>query len=131
MIRNTGSGTRYMIAVDLSNHWLCIFRGSAGNWTLYQNWIISNGKHSSPTVTGDFTTGAKGYSFGHGYTCYYYTQFYNDYLFHSVKYYEGTRSIMDGRLGKYVSMGCVRMEIGNAQWIYDNIPSGTHVKVYN
>lgn len=27
-------------------------------------------------------------------------------------------------------MGCVRLEIGNAKWIYDNIPSGTHVVVY-
>ncbi len=129
--RNLSSNTGYLITVDLSNHWLCIFKGGRGNWTMDRNWIISNGKKTSPTVTGDFTTQAKGYSFGHGYTCYYYTQFYGDYLFHSIKYKEGTRIVSDGRLGQYVSMGCVRMEIDNAKWIYDHIPTGTHVKVYN
>ena len=34
------------------------------------------------------------------------------------------------RVGIPLSHGCVRLEIGNAKWIYDNIPSGTHVVVY-
>lgn len=52
------------------------------------------------TVKGEFTVGSKGYVFGHGYSYYYWTQFYGDYLFHSVKYNEGTSDIQDGRLGQ-------------------------------
>lgn len=72
----------------------------------------------------------KGYVFGHGYSCYYYTQFYNDYLFHSVLYNEGTRVVQDGRLGQHLSHGCVRLAIENAKWIYDNIPCGTKVVIW-
>ena len=37
---------------------------------------------------------------------------------------------MDGRLGMNISAGCVRMQIDQAKWIYDNIPRGTKVVVY-
>lgn len=124
------SSTAYFIAVDLSNHRVVVMQGSRGNWTPVQNWTVSTGAPSSPTVLGDFTVGSRGYSFGHGYTCYYWTQFYGDYLFHSVLYNEGTRTIQDGRLGYSISAGCVRMNIDNAKWIHDVIPSGTHVKTY-
>ena len=91
----------------------------------------STGAPSSPTVLGNYTiTGYRMYSFGHGYTCYYATQFWGDYLFHSVPYNEGTHTIQDGRLGYSVSLGCVRLAINNAKWIYDTIPAGTFVKTY-
>jgi hypothetical protein len=38
---------------------------------------------------------------------------------------------MDGRLGMGLSHGCVRLDINNAKWIYDNIPRNTTVVVYN
>ncbi|KAA8501054.1 L,D-transpeptidase family protein [Mediterraneibacter catenae] len=69
--------------------------------------------------------------FGSGYTCWYYTQFYGNYLFHSVLYNPGSMSsIQDGRLGINASHGCVRLSLSNAKWIYDNIPSSTKVVVY-
>ena len=125
-----GSNTNYLILVDLTNHWLTIFKRNNGSWQAYKDWQISCGAPSTPTVVGHYTVGSRGYSFGHGYTCYYWTQFYGDYLFHSVKYYEGTFKIMDGRLGRSISQGCVRMNINNAKWINQNIPSGTHVYIY-
>ena len=124
------SSTRYLITVDLTKHWLCVFTGSSGNWKPYKDWQVSTGRSSSPTVTGTFTVGYKQFSFGHGYTCYYATQFYNDYLFHSVLYREGTYSILDGRLGQSISAGCVRMPIERAKWIYNNIPTGTTVRTF-
>ncbi|MGN0204636.1 MAG: L,D-transpeptidase family protein [Coprococcus sp.] len=129
-IKNTSSQTNYFIVVDSNSTRTMIFKGSKGNWIPVYDWICSTGKPSTPTVKGTFTVGAKGYSFGSGYTCYYYTQFYGDYLFHSVLYYEGTKKIMDGTLGEQVSHGCVRLDINNAKWIYDNIPRGTKVYVY-
>lgn len=65
-----------------------------------------------------------------GYTCYYYTQFYGDYLFHSIPYYQGTFNPMDSRMGMHISQGCVRLPIGRAKWIWDNVPLATKVVIY-
>jgi len=125
-----GSSTNYYIAVDVKNHRTIVMKNMGGAWKVEKNWICSVGAPSTPTVLGNYEVGIKGYSFGSGYTCYYYTQFYGDYLFHSVKYYEGTFKVKDGRLGQDVSEGCVRLQIDNAKWIYNNIPEGTHVETY-
>ena len=60
----------------------------------------------------------------------YCTQIYGDYLFHSTLYREGTFIHKDNRLGMHLSAGCVRLDISNAKWIYDNIPSRSTVVVY-
>lgn len=125
------SSTRWLILADTRNECAVgVFEGSRGNWTLRKYWAAGPGRPSTPTVRGQFTVTGKGYVFGHGYSCYYYTQFYGDYLFHSIKYYQGTRRVMDGRLGQRVSAGCVRLAISNAKWLYDNIPYGTKVVTY-
>ena len=123
--------TNYFIAVDLTNHWVCIFQGSKGSRKLIKSWQCSTGAPGSSTPTGEYTTGYKQYSFGSGYTVYYATAFIGyEYLFHSIKYNEGTFNVQDGRLGQSVSEGCIRLALSNAKWIYDNIPSGTKVKIY-
>ena len=124
------SNTKWLLAVDTKNNYVGVFSGKKGSWTLKKYWRCSSGASSTPTPTGTYKVTGKGYSFGHGYTCYYYTQFWGDYLFHSVKYYQGTRKILDGRLGMNISAGCVRLDIANAQWIYNNIPLGTRVVIY-
>ena len=53
-----------------------------------------------------------------------------NYLFHSVLYSKYNGSLMDGRVGIPLSHGCVRLQIDNAKWIYDNIPRGTKVVIY-
>lgn len=124
------SATSYLILVDTQNCRVGIYYGRYGAWAPVKEFICSPGAPSTPTVKGQFTVQDKGYVFGHGYSCYYYTQFYNDYLFHSVLYYQDTFRIQDGRLGQHLSHGCVRLAIDNAKWIYDNIPRGTKVVVW-
>ena len=120
------SNTRYLILVDTTANRVGIYSGSVGKWN-----EVTTGAKSTPTVKGTFTVQGKGKSFGSGYTCWYYTQFYGNYLFHSVLYKQGSMSvIIDGRLGINASHGCVRLNINNAKWIYDNIPRGTKVVVY-
>ena len=121
------SSTPYLILSDYYGCRVTVYMGSQGNWKPLYCWTSSPGAYSTPTVMGTFQVGDRGYSFGHGYTCYYWTQFYGDYLFHSIKYYEGTWTPMDGRLGYNVSQGCVRLDPNNAYWIYKNIPRGTTV----
>ena len=125
-----GSNTGYLVMVDTTNNYLGVFTGSYGNWSLLKFWRCSTGASSTPTVLGQFTVGAKGYSFGSGYTCYYYTQFFGDYLIHSIKYYQNTFSVLDGRLGMNISHGCVRLPLDEARWIYSTIPTGTKVVTY-
>lgn len=124
------SNTNWLILVDTSRCITSIYTGSWNNWSLNRRYVCSTGKASTPTVIGEYQVYGKGYSFGHGYTCYYYTQFYGDYLFHSSPYYVNSNRVMDPTMGVPSSAGCVRLEIQNAKWIYDIIPYGTKVVTY-
>ncbi len=125
------SNTNWLILVDTKANKVAIYSGSRGNWTEKKYWSCTTGAAGSPTVKGYFTVQSKGPSFGSGYTCWYYTQFYGNYLFHSILYNPGSKtSVQDGRLGINASHGCVRLSLTNAKWIYDNIPRGTKVYVY-
>ena len=63
--------------------------------------------------------------------------------FHSVPYYSKPVKGEDGKLhwndleyeeynklGSLASAGCIRLAVIDAKWIYDNIPSGTKVEIY-
>ena len=122
------SATSYLILVDCWSNRVAVYQWDNG-WFAVQEWSCTTGANNC-TVKGEFSTNLKGYSFGRGFTCYYYTQFYGDYLFHSVLYYQNSNRVMDGRLGINASHGCVRLAIENAKWIYDVIPRGTKVVTY-
>ena len=124
------SSTGWLILVNCTKNRVSIFRGSQGNWSRIKYWVCTTGKPNTPTIKGVHYIGGRGYSFGHGYTCYYWTQIYGEYLFHSTKYKEGTFIPSDPRLGGNYSMGCVRLAIGNAKYIHDNVPTGTTVVTY-
>ncbi len=126
------STTNWLILTNCTTNRVGIFYGSKGSWDLRYYFTCSCGKSSTPTKKGVFTVGIKGKCFsGDTYTCWYYTQFSGNYLFHSVLYKKGSiTTITDGRLGQNLSHGCVRLSITNAKWIYDNIPTGTKVVTY-
>ena len=125
------SATPYLLLVNRSRHKVYIFQGYRGNWKQIREWSCGDGAASTPTVEGTFKVQNRGYYFDSGSArCYWWTQFYGNYLFHSVLYHkDGT--LMDGRVGMALSHGCVRLEIQNAKWIYDTIPSGSTVVVYH
>lgn len=56
-------------------------------------------------------------------------------LFHSVPYASKNKASLYwekyNKLGQQASMGCVRLTVEDAKWIYDNCPSGTTVEVYD
>lgn len=124
------SSTNYLILVDRASCVVGVYSGSKGKWSQRYIWSCAPGKASTPTVSGEFNVAAKGYYFDSGNSrCFYFTQFKGNYLFHSVLYHKNG-TLQDGRVGIPLSHGCVRLEIANAKWIYDNIPAGTHVVVY-
>ena len=124
------SPTGWLIMVDVNKTKLGVYRGSRGSWRRVNKWDVSCGKSSTPTVRGVYSVSGRGYSFGHGYTAYWFTSWNGPYLFHSVLYHEGTMKELDGRLNGHISGGCIRMNINNAKWIHDNIPDGTTVVTY-
>lgn len=56
-------------------------------------------------------------------------------LFHSVYYSSADPSTLSynayNRLGTAASHGCVRLNVADAKWIYDNCPSGTKIHIYD
>lgn len=128
--QNYESSTKYLILVDTKNCRVAIYEGKKGNWSNIHYYKCAPGKASTPTVKGEFTVKARGYYFDSGNSrCFWYTQFYGNYLFHSTLYNKNG-TIQDNRTGIPLSHGCVRLEIQYAKWIYDNIPRNTKVVVY-
>lgn len=138
------SNTNYLILVNLVDKVTKIYKKSGQEWKVEKAWLCTVGDSSKDwsTVSGEFYIGqsTEGYSYTRGssfndyegHTLYYWTRFYNGYLFHSILYDEGTYnvSLYGNELGEELSHGCVRLRIENAKWIYDNIPDNTKVIVY-
>ncbi len=63
----------------------------------------------------------------------YVTGFYGDYLFHSVPYRKTSADSLKtdefNKLGDYASQGCVRLQVSDAKWVYDNLSMNTVVQV--
>ena len=125
------SATSYIVMVDRSAHRVGIYKGGKGFWENIAYWRCANGKPSTPSPAGVFSIGSKGYYFDSGrFRCFWYTQYYGNYLFHSYLCWPDG-SVADGRLGQALSHGCIRLNMDNAKWMYDNIPYGTKVVIYN
>ena len=124
------SSTQWLMLVDTTGCRTGIYRGRQRAWQPVKEWSCCVGAPDTPTPKGQYTVTGKGYSFGRGYTCYYYTQFWGDYLFHSILFNQGTFNVQDGRLGMQISHGCIRLPLADAKWVYDNIPYGTKVAIY-
>ena len=129
-IRYLTSPTDWLLAVDTYNCLTGVYHKTSAGWEEAALWYCSPGTYYTPTVKGTFAVDSKGYYFdSYGVRCYWWTQFYGDYLFHSTTYYTNGAP-KDTRLGMNLSHGCVRLATSNAKWIYDNIPAGTTVQVW-
>ena len=69
----------------------------------------------------------------------YATRITGNILFHSVPYTDGWKTSAKGtlewweydKLGTSASLGCIRLTVEDAKWIYDNIVAGTTVEFYS
>ena len=131
---NQASSTNYIMIVDRSAHRVGVFKGRKNSWTNVKYYKCCVGKPSTPTISGTYTVGSKGKYFDTGTKgrCWYYTQISGNYLFHSVIYdrQNSPKKIIDNSMDAAVSHGCVRLDLENAKWIYDNIPKNTKVIIY-
>ncbi len=123
---NQDSPTNYIVIVDRAAHRVGVFKGSKYNWADTKYYKCCVGKPSTPTISGTYYIKSRGKYFDTGTKgrCWYFTQINGNYLFHSVIYdrQNSPKRIIDNSMDAAVSHGCVRLDLENAKWIYDNIP---------
>ncbi|MGN0253135.1 MAG: L,D-transpeptidase [Lachnospiraceae bacterium] len=65
----------------------------------------------------------------------YAVRFNKSIMFHSVPYYKTKKNSLEwqdyNKLGKPASLGCIRLAVADAKWIFDNCKRGTEVEVYS
>lgn len=126
---------KYSITVNKETNCVTVYSiESDGTYTPFKAMICSVGANNA-TPSGSFTTKAK-YTwrplFGNVYGQYA-TRINGNILFHSV-YYKTTspdtlKAEEYNKLGTSASMGCIRLTVEDAKWIYDNCPVGTRVDI--
>ena len=100
----------------------------------YKAFICSPGR---ATPIGVFRSGmnARWLAFDGGQYGQYTKNITKDFWFHSVMYNGKDETKLDwnayNRLGTVCSHGCVRLQAGDAYWIYTNCPVGTTVEIYD
>jgi len=121
----------FKIEVDLSMQMVFVFYKDS----LIKEMICSGGTEEKPTPPGEFRTSDKGLDFWsdkYNMRVYYWIRFYNEYLFHSVPFDEEGNMIEEEyeKLGSPASHGCIRLKLDDAEWLYEKLPSGVRVRVY-
>lgn len=125
----------YQIKINKTANCVTIYKqNKAGKYKAVKALVCSTGY---ATKTGTYSLGEKIRWHVLDGPCYgqYCTRIYGGVLFHSV-WYTGKNNPATlsasayNKLGTIASHGCVRLTVAGAKWIYDNVPSGTKVIIY-
>ena len=129
------AASAYQIKINKQQNCVTIYKsGANGKYKPVKAMVCSTGY---ATPVGTFPLGEKMRWHTLMGPCYgqYCTRIHGGILFHSVWYYKQTPSSLSAsafnKLGVTASHGCVRLSVADAKWIYDNVPSGSPVTVYN
>lgn len=128
---NIKSPTDYLLITDLKNKYTYVFKKENKEWAQIYKWKCTVGKPQTPTITGMFYIDGRKPGFGtDDYSVKYATRIKDGYYYHSVLYDSTGSYLIDGRLGKAISHGCIRLDTDNAEWIYKNIPDTTTILIH-
>lgn len=133
------AGLPYYIKINRQQNVVTVYRqNSKGEYTVPVKAMTCSTGANNATPTGTFSISQKyrwhkmmGDVYGQ-----YCSRIHGGVLFHSV-YYNNTPDPSKlsytayNRLGSQASHGCVRLNVADAKWIYDNCPSGTKVYIYD
>lgn len=133
----TSAADKYYIKVNYGAQVVTVYeRDSNGKYTIPVKAMVCSTGTYTPT-SGVYRTLGKGNWWPLMGDVYgqYSTWICGDILFHSVPYLtSGDKSSLEywayDQLGQRVSMGCVRLTVADAMWIYNNCPVGTQVEFY-
>ena len=128
-------GFPYLVAINRTTQTVTVYEKDAeGNYTVpHSSMICSTG---DATPLGEFYTTdqytwrlLEGNVYGQ-----YATRITGSILFHSVPYFKQDKATLESeefnKLGTPASLGCIRLQIKDCKWIYDECPSGTRVILY-
>lgn len=132
----TQAASTYQIKINKQQNCVTIYKlGAGGKYKPVKAMVCSTGY---ATQTGSYSLGSKMRWHTLDGPCYgqYCTRIYGGVLFHSVWYtgYNNPATLSASsynKLGTTASHGCVRLTVADAKWIYDNVPSGSSVIIYN
>lgn len=128
----------YTIYVNRSLNCVTVMQQTEdGTQTPVKTMVCSCGREGSETPEGTFHTSdyyewrkMVDNTYGR-----YAVRFHGKILFHSVPYMEESPDTLEweeyNKLGENASLGCVRLSVQDAKWIYDNCKKGTTVTVYS
>ena len=129
----------YLIKVNRVMNCVTVYtKDSKGNFTVpYKAMACSTGKYINNTPTGTFKTSSK-YPWRlmvDGTQSQYAYRIHGGILFHSVPCYYASKDQLEveefNKLGSPASLGCIRLTVEDAKWLYDNCPYGTTVEIYD
>lgn len=132
----------YYVKVNRSQNVVMVYAlDRGGEYTkLAKTYVASTGAPESETPLGIFTVSDRyealylvGYVWGH-----YAVRIDGPIFFHSVPYFTKGEPHWDNleyleynKLGEGASAGCVRLATIDVKWIYENIPAGTTVEIFD
>lgn len=112
--------------VDKKTQRLTIYRNGA----VVKHWKISTAKPGANTPKGEYIIPNRKSGFRSGALyCRYAVRVVGRIYFHEIPNRRGNYREFERMLGKPASAGCIRVPVGAAKWIYDNVPNGTKVIV--
>ena len=132
---SAGNGNPYFIRINRALNTVTVYAlDGRGGYEPYTAFICSTGPATPLGTYSTFNKSRWRLLFG---PCYgqYVTDIVGDILFHSVPYYTMNQGDLEyneyNKLGTAASMGCIRLCVRDALWIYNNCPVGTVVELYD
>ena len=129
---------RFKIIIDVSDQRVRVYQWNGSTYGIcIGEMICSTGTKKDPTPLGTFQaagpTGTGLWYYFKDYDCYakWATRIVGGILFHSVTYTKSKKlqTSTVKKLGTRASHGCIRLEIDNAKWMYENCTPGTTVVI--
>lgn len=134
----SAKSAKYWLKVNTKANVVNVYKKTNGKWVPVRVMLCSCGRSGTKTPAGTYSVKKKWrwHRLMGGVSGQYVSQFYGNYLFHSVLYTRYKKPNKCSRkqynkLGKNASHGCVRLATMDAKWIYKNCKRGTKVTVYS
>ena len=135
--KNVISNAKYYIKVNYGAQVVTIYsKDLEGNYTIPVKSMLCSTGSATPksgvyAIPGRWSWGLmQGNVYGH-----YVTKITGNILFHSVPYTQQNPATLEywqyDKLGTPASLGCVRLKVEDAKWIYNNCENGTNVEFYS
>lgn len=129
----------YLFKVNRTQNIVIAYSKDAnGEYTVPAKAMVCSVGMDGKTPTGTFKTPGTKYEWrllsGNVYGQYA-TRINGPYLFHSVPYFTKDKGNLEyeeyNKLGSAASLGCIRLSVEDAKWVYENCPAGTTVEIYD